>query len=143
MVFNTVFSQSNILIFLGSKTIFWLRAKELYSKPWDFIRRDFTTSLRPGTSTPNQGTFSPYYVLRDFTPNPETCDTPLFSPSLTLLSLLLMGKVLIYLDNTYNELYQKNRFQSVRIAALCLYNMQRENLFFLKISQYIHRLNLT
>ena len=30
----------------------------------------------------------------------------------------------------YNELSQKNRFQSVPIAALCLYNIQRENLVF-------------
>ena len=28
----------------------------------------------------------------------------------------------------YNELSKKNRFQSVPIAALCLYNIQRENL---------------
>ena len=32
----------------------------------------------------------------------------------------------------YNELSQKNRFQSVRITALCLYNIQRENLVFKK-----------
>ena len=30
----------------------------------------------------------------------------------------------------YNELSQKTRFQSVPIAALCLYNIQRENLAF-------------
>ena len=30
----------------------------------------------------------------------------------------------------YNELSQKNRFQSVPIAAFCLYNIQRENLVF-------------
>ena len=30
----------------------------------------------------------------------------------------------------HNELSQKTRFQSVPIAALCLYNIQRENLFF-------------
>ena len=30
----------------------------------------------------------------------------------------------------YNELSQKTRFQSVPIAALCLYNIQRENLVF-------------
>ena len=30
----------------------------------------------------------------------------------------------------YNELSQKNRFQSVPIVALCLYNIQRENLVF-------------
>ena len=31
---------------------------------------------------------------------------------------------------SYNELSQKTRFQSVTIAASCLYNIQRENLFF-------------
>ena len=36
----------------------------------------------------------------------------------------------------YNELSQKTRFQSVQIAALCLYNIQRENQFFKKISLY-------
>ena len=30
----------------------------------------------------------------------------------------------------YNELSHKTRFQSVPIAALCLYNIQRENLVF-------------
>ena len=30
----------------------------------------------------------------------------------------------------YNELSQKTRFQSAPIAALCLYNKQRENLVF-------------
>ena len=34
----------------------------------------------------------------------------------------------------YNELSQKTRFQSVRIVALCLYNIQRANLFFLNLS---------
>ena len=32
----------------------------------------------------------------------------------------------------YNELSQKTRFQSARIAALCLHNIQRENLVFIK-----------
>ena len=32
----------------------------------------------------------------------------------------------------YNELSQKTRSQSVRMAALCLYNIQRENLVFKK-----------
>ena len=32
--------------------------------------------------------------------------------------------------NAYNELSQKNRFRSVPIAALCLHNIQRENLVF-------------
>ena len=36
-----------------------------------------------------------------------------------------------------NELSQKNRFQSVPIGALCLYNIQRENLIFKKISLYV------
>ena len=31
---------------------------------------------------------------------------------------------------TYNELSQKTRFQSVPIAAFCIYNIQRENLVF-------------
>ena len=31
---------------------------------------------------------------------------------------------------SYNELFLKNRFKSVPIAALCLYNIQRENLVF-------------
>ena len=31
-----------------------------------------------------------------------------------------------YLCGTYRELSQKNRFQSLRIAALCLYNIQRK-----------------
>ena len=40
----------------------------------------------------------------------------------------------------YNELSQKNRFQSVPIAALCLYNIQPENLVFKKsLSIIIHR----
>ena len=39
-------------------------------------------------------------------------------------------------DFLYNELSQKNRFQSVPIAALCLYNIQRENLGYKK-SLYI------
>ena len=38
----------------------------------------------------------------------------------------------------YNELSQKTRFQSVRIAAFCLYNIQHENLIIKKISQYIY-----
>ena len=33
---------------------------------------------------------------------------------------------------TYNELSQKTRFQSVPTTALCLYNIQRENLDFKK-----------
>ena len=37
----------------------------------------------------------------------------------------------------YNELSQKTRFQTVPIAELCLYNIQHENLVFLKISLYI------
>ena len=32
----------------------------------------------------------------------------------------------------YNELSHKNRFQSVPIAVLCLYKIQRENLVFKK-----------
>ena len=36
--------------------------------------------------------------------------------------------------STYNELFQKARFQSVPIAALCLYNIQRENLVFKNLS---------
>ena len=39
---------------------------------------------------------------------------------------LALGKVLG--NGRYNELSQKNRFQPVRVAALCLYNIQRENL---------------
>ena len=45
-----------------------------------------------------------------------------------------MGDILTFrfLNNSifgfyYNELSQKNRFQPVPIAALCLYNIQREN----------------
>ena len=36
----------------------------------------------------------------------------------------------------YNELSQKSRFQSVLIAALCLYSIQRENLLKKIISVY-------
>ena len=38
------------------------------------------------------------------------------------------------LENCFHntELSQKTRFQSVRIAALCLYNIQLENLVFKK-----------
>ena len=35
-------------------------------------------------------------------------------------------------STSYNELSQKTRFQSVPIAALCLYNIQRKNLVFKK-----------
>ena len=45
---------------------------------------------------------------------------------LTNISLRILGC-------RYNELSQKIRFQSVPIAALCIYNIQRENLVF-KIS---------
>ena len=39
---------------------------------------------------------------------------------------------------------KKNRFQSVPIAALCLYNIQRENLVFKKFSLFltIHNLKI-
>ena len=37
---------------------------------------------------------------------------------------------ILILHLTYNELSQKTMFQSVPIAALCLYNIQRENLVF-------------
>ena len=46
--------------------------------------------------------------------------------------ILLRTCIHIYLHKkyvcTYNELSQKTRFPSVPIAALCLYNIQRDNL---------------
>ena len=44
---------------------------------------------------------------------------------------------IFFLVERYNELSQKNRFQSVPFGALCLYNIQCENLTFFKISQYL------
>ena len=42
-------------------------------------------------------------------------------------------ETLDFLAGYYTMNYQKkNRFQSVRITALCLYNLQRENLVFKK-----------
>ena len=56
-----------------------------------------------------------YYWL--FNKNPPICHILAFTP---LKESLL----------SYNELSQKTRFQSVPIAALCLYNIQCENLVF-------------
>ena len=43
-----------------------------------------------------------------------------------------MKKELIEWGLCYNELSQNTRFQYVPIAALCLYDIQRENLVFKK-----------
>ena len=42
----------------------------------------------------------------------------------------------------YNELSQKTRFQSAPIAALCLYNIQGENLVFKKSLCICHQYNI-
>ena len=41
-------------------------------------------------------------------------------------------KQLYILPSKYSELFQKNRFSQSQIVVLCLYNIQSENLFFLK-----------
>ena len=49
----------------------------------------------------------------------------------------LTSYIQVHLRLTYSELSHKTRFQIVLIAALCLYNMQRENLVF-KNSPWLH-----
>ena len=62
-------------------------------------------------------------------------DRPIYYTNSPQFSIFKNPTLHSYLYNkhiTFNELSQKNRFKSVRIAALCLFNIQRENLDFKK-----------